>query len=226
MANSTAPIPIVFDLDGTLIDSAPDIHAAANAVLRQHDVPTLTLDRIRSFIGGGVEVLWQKIISDRGLDPTTRPQLIAAFMTRYHEATALTAVYPGVMDTLGRLSDAGHPLGICTNKPLAPTLSVLDHMGLSGLFSQIIGGDSLPEKKPAPEPLWATLEALGDSRTEPRGIYVGDSEFDAACAAAAGVPLLLFTRGYRLTPVERLVHRATFDDYAELPALIAEFIKT
>ena len=217
---ASGPIPVVFDLDGTLIDSAPDIHAAANAVLRDQGVEPLPLDRIRNFIGGGVEVLWQKIIADRGLDPAARPQLVAAFMTRYHDATALTKLYPNVLEALGILADRGHPLGICTNKPLGPTRAILDHMGLSGIFAHVIGGDSVPEKKPAPEPLWAALKGLGDDPKAPRGIYVGDSEFDAACAAAAGVPLLLFTRGYRLTPVERLVHAATFDDYAALPALI------
>ena len=213
--------PIVFDLDGTLIDSAPDIHAAANAVLRDNGVPLLPLDRIRSFIGGGVEVLWQKIIADRDLDPAVRPQLVAAFMSRYHDATSLTRLYPNVLETLGILADAGHPLGICTNKPLGPTRAILDHMGLSGLFAHVIGGDSVPQKKPAPEPLWAAIRGLGDDPHAPRAVYVGDSEFDAACAAAAGVPLMLFTRGYRLTPVERLTHEAAFDDHAALPALIA-----
>lgn len=217
---SDSPVPLVFDLDGTLIDSAPDIHAAANAVLRDHGIPPLTLDRTRSFIGGGVEVLWQKIIADRGLDPAARPQLVAAFMVRYHDATALTQLYPNVLETLGLLADRGHPLGICTNKPLGPTRAVLNHMGLSRLFACVIGGDSLPQKKPAPEPLWAAIAGLGDDPHAPRALFIGDSEFDAACAAAAGVPMLLFTRGYRLTPVERLVHAATFDDFGALPALI------
>lgn len=219
--SSQTACPIVFDLDGTLIDSAPDIHAAANAVLRDNGVPLLTLDRIRSFIGGGVEVLWQKIIADRGLDPAARPQLVAAFMSRYHDATSLTQLYPNVLESLGALSDAGHRLGICTNKPLGPTTAILDHMGLSGLFDYVIGGDSVPEKKPAPEPLWAAIKGLGDDPHAPRAVYVGDSEFDAACAEAAGVPLMLFTRGYRMTPIERLTHEASFDDHAALPALIA-----
>ncbi|HRO13669.1 MAG TPA: phosphoglycolate phosphatase [Paracoccus sp. (in: a-proteobacteria)] len=214
-------VPIVFDLDGTLIDSAPDIHAAVNAVLRDLGIVPLSLSRVRSFMGGGVDVLWQKIVADRGLDPQGSPALVAAFMTRYQRATSLTSLLPGVTEALGALADAGHPLGICTNKPMLPTLAILDHFGLRQLFAQVIGGDSLPQRKPAPEPLWAALRALGDDPAQPAGFFVGDSEYDAACAAAADVPLLLFTRGYRLTAVERLPHRLAFDDFAALPALVA-----
>lgn len=215
-----APCPVVFDLDGTLIDSVPDIHACVNAVLRQNDAAPLSLDRVRSFVGGGVEVLWTKVIAAAHLDPALQRDLIASFMTRYHDATQLTRIFAGVTDALGTLADRGHPLGICTNKPLGPTRAVLNHMGLSRLFACVIGGDSLPQKKPAPEPLWAAIAGLGDDPHAPRALFIGDSEFDAACAAAAGVPMLLFTRGYRLTPVERLVHAATFDDFGALPALI------
>lgn len=212
--------PVVFDLDGTLIDSAPDIHAAVNATLRSASAPTLSLDRVRMFIGGGVDVLWRKIVADLNIDPVARADLVAAFMTRYHTATGLTALYPGVAEALGALADAGHPLGLCTNKPMIPTRANLAHFGLGSVFSVIVAGDSLPQRKPAPEPLWAAVAALtGGDRTQ--GLYVGDSEFDAACAASAGVPLLLFTRGYRQRPVAELPHAAAFDAFDRLPALVA-----
>ncbi len=213
-------IPVVFDLDGTLIDSAPDIHAAVNATLRAAGKPTLSLDRVRLFIGGGVDVLWHKIVADLGVDPAARAELVASFMTRYHQATALTALYPGVVEALGALADAGHPLALCTNKPMGPTRANLDHFGLGAVFPVVVAGDSLPQRKPAPEPLWAAVTGLTDGdRT--RALYVGDSEFDAACAASAGVPLLLFTRGYRQRPVADLPHAASFGAFAELPALVA-----
>ncbi|MGC5098467.1 hypothetical protein ACPXA0_26055, partial [Escherichia coli] len=85
---------------GTLIDSAPDIHACVNAVLRQHQIAPLPLARVRSFIGGGVELLWTRIIAACGIEPVHRPALIAAFMARYHDATALTRLFPGVIEAV------------------------------------------------------------------------------------------------------------------------------
>lgn len=222
--NMLAPCPIVFDLDGTLIDSAPDIHACVNAVLRQNGISPLGLDRVRSFIGGGVDLLWTRVIAATGIDPVHRPDLVAAFMARYHDATALTRVFPGVTEALGRLADAGHPLGICTNKPLGPTRVILEHFGLASMMSAVIGGDSLPQKKPDPAPLRAALDLLGVADDTPNAIYVGDSEFDADCAAAVPVPFLIFTRGYRLRPVSELPHLASFDSFDDLPRLIMETV--
>lgn len=217
-----APCPVVFDLDGTLIDSAPDIHAAVNAVLREAGIRPLTLDQIRGFIGGGVEVLWQRIIGATGQPETQQRPLMAAFMARYSRSTALTRVYPGVIEALGVLADRGHPIGLCTNKPMQPTRAVLAHFGIENLFGVIIAGDSLPERKPHPAPLRAALTALGATPDEPRGVFVGDSEIDAETAAAVPVPLMLFTHGYRKTPVEQLPHFAAFDHFDDLPALVEQ----
>ncbi|MBM3605236.1 MAG: phosphoglycolate phosphatase [Alphaproteobacteria bacterium] len=220
----SSPCPIVFDLDGTLIDSAPDIHACVNIVLRQNHVPPLSLQRVRSFIGGGVELLWSRVIAATGIDPVHRPMLIAAFMARYHDATALTRVFPGAIEAMGRLADAGHPLGLCTNKPMGPTRTILEHFGLSGMISAVIAGDSLPQRKPDPAPLRAVLDLLGASGPKPAAIYVGDSEFDADCAVAVPVPFLLFTGGYRLKPVDQLPHLAAFQSFEQLPELVMETV--
>nr|WP_111301839.1 phosphoglycolate phosphatase [Paracoccus saliphilus] len=218
------PCPIVFDLDGTLIDSAPDIHACVNVVLRQNGISPLSLDRVRSFIGGGVDLLWTRVIAATGVDPVHRPDLVAAFMARYHDATALTRVFPGVAEVLGRLADAGHPLGICTNKPLGPTFVILEHFGLASMMSAVIGGDSLPQKKPDPAPLRAALDLLGATGAAPNAIYVGDSEFDADCAAAVPVPFLIYTRGYRLRPLSELPYLASFDSFDDLPRIIIDSV--
>lgn len=215
-----APCPVVFDLDGTLIDSAPDIHACVNAVLRLHQVAPLTLDQVRGFVGGGVDLLWRRVIGATAQPPEAHHDLVASFMTRYHHATALTRLYPDVPEALGMLADRGYPLGLCTNKPLGPTRAVLDHFGIAHLFQQVIGGDSLPQRKPDPAPLLAVFRGLGADPRQPRGVYVGDSEFDAECARNAAVPFLLFTRGYRKTAVEDLPHHAAFDDFARLPLLV------
>lgn len=221
-----APCPVVFDLDGTLIDSAPDIHACVNAVLRLNGTRPLTLDQVRSFVGGGVDLLWRRVIGATDLPLEAHRDLVASFMTRYHDATALTRLYPNVIDALGVLADRGHPLGICTNKPLGPTRAVLAHFGIGQLFGTVVGGDSLPQRKPDPAPLRAAFAALGSDPAAPRGIFVGDSEFDVETARNTGVPMLLFLRGYRKTPPGELPHRAAFDDFQQLPALVEEVAMT
>lgn len=215
-----APCPIVFDLDGTLIDSAPDIHSCVNAVLGQHGTPLLTLDQVRGFIGGGVDMLWHKIIAARELENARKPDYIAAFMTCYQDANQLTRMFPGAADALQSLADRRHPLGICTNKPLGVTQAILEHFGIARLFGCVIGGDSVPERKPHPAPLRAALQGLGADPVRPKALYVGDSEFDAACAAAVPVPFLIYAQGYRQTPLAELPHLAAFDDFARLAGLI------
>lgn len=212
--------PIVFDLDGTLIDSLPDIRAGVNKALAQIGVAPLSADKVRSFVGGGVDVLWDRIVAATGIDPAKKPDLMAAFMAGYESSHTETTLYPGVLDALRVLKDQGHPLGICTNKPLEPAISVLQHMGIIDFFDTIIGGDSTLQKKPDPLPLKVTFDALGGP-----GIYVGDSEFDALTAERLQSTFLLFTEGYRNAPAEDLYHTALFHDYSELPALIAAICK-
>lgn len=220
-----APCPLVFDLDGTLIDSAPDIRACANTVLETQFVAPLSLDTIRSFIGGGVDVLWQKIIAATGLAPARHDELVAAFMTHYETATSLTVMLPGVAEALDVLAARGHPLAICTNKPLGPTKAITEHFGIASYFQVIIGGDSMPEKKPDPAPLRAAFAGLGADPQGPKGIYIGDSEYDATCAARIPVPFLIYTEGYRLTTVDQLPHLAAFGNWADLPDLVAAVVE-
>ena len=120
-------------------------------------------------------------------------------------------------EALDALRAAGHLLGICTNKPVVPARNVLDHLGMTDRFGVVLGGDSLAVKKPDPAPLHAALEALGDGPA----LYVGDSEVDAETAAAAGLPFLLFTEGYRKRPAEELPQAGRFRAFADLPGLVA-----
>lgn len=214
---------VIFDLDGTLIDSAPDIHATANAVLAGENLAPLTLPQVRSFIGKGVPHLIARLLDTSG-QPTEGAQharMVAHFMDSYESAVGLTRVYPGVVAALHGLRADGHALGICTNKPHAPTLAVLRHLHLDGFFSAVIGGDSLPQRKPDPAPLFATARLMGAKDV----IFVGDSETDAETAVNAGIPFVLYTEGYRKTPVEDLPQAARFADFADLPRLIAALTK-
>ncbi len=209
---------IVFDLDGTLIDSAPDIAAAANRTLAEVGVTPLSLAQARSFVGGGAPIFVERMAAARGLaDPAV---LLPRFLHHYEGAVAHTVIYPGVEDALARLRAGGHRLGLCTNKPVGPTRSVLAHFGWDAMFDIVVGGDSLAVCKPDPAPLLAAFEDLGEGPC----LYVGDSEVDAETAARAGVPFVLFTEGYRKSPVADLQHGALFSDWAEVPGVVGALL--
>lgn len=209
---------IVFDLDGTLIDSAPDIRAVANDLLAEAGRAPVTLAETREFVGHGAAVFIARLRAARDLPDSAQAALLERFVARYDAAVDLTRPYPEVPGALAALRASGHRLGLCTNKPIRPCRAVLRHLELDGFFETVWGGDSLSVRKPDPAPLIAAFDALGAG---PR-IYVGDSEVDAETAARADVPFLLFTEGYRKAPVETLPHRAAFSDFAALPALVAD----
>ena len=212
---------IIFDLDGTLVDSAPDIQAAANRMLKAERCKPLDLATITSFIGNGLPKLVERVMAARDLDPARHGYLTARVSGFYATASSeLTALYPGVRAALEHLHGEGHALGLCTNKPEEPARAILADFGLAHLFDAVIGGDTLEVKKPDAAPLHAAAEALGEARV----IYVGDSEVDAATAKAAAVPFVLFTEGYRKSPITEIRHDVAFADFANLPALIAGLV--
>jgi phosphoglycolate phosphatase len=212
------PLSLIFDLDGTLIDSAPEIHAVANKVFTDEGLQPFSFEVVRAAIGNGVGVLVSRLLQSQGRSPTgpLQVELAARFVKIYEEAFDLTSLYPGVADALTDLGNAGHRLGICTNKPEGPARAVLRHFQLDGMFQTVIGGDSLATRKPDPAPLLASLRMLGDGPA----LFVGDSEVDAETARAAGIPLALYTRGYRSAPVETLGAKLIFDDFSALPRLV------
>lgn len=207
---------IVFDLDGTLIDSAPDIHGIANALLAAEGLGPITLDQARDFIGNGASVFVAKMRAARDIPDDQHDRLLGDFVARYDDAVHLTVPYPNVESALQQLIEAGHDLGVCTNKPIRPCKAVLAHLGLDKYFQTVWGGDSLPVHKPDPTPLNAAFDALPDGPE----LYVGDSDVDAETAQRAMVPFLLFTEGYRKLPVSRMPHSVAFSDFAELPRLV------
>ena len=212
----------IFDLDGTLIDSAPDIHAATAACLDDVGAAPLSFDTVRGFIGNGAGVLVDRVIVAATLptDPAFRTRFLHAFLERYETAVNLTRLYPGVSAMLDRMAAEGWTLGLCTNKPESPTRAVLRHLGLEHHFAALVGGDTLAVRKPDPAPLLATVAALGDLPA----VFVGDSEVDAETAQAAGVSFALFTGGYRKSAIDTLPHAVAFDDHAEVPGLVAQLL--
>jgi phosphoglycolate phosphatase len=185
---------LAFDLDGTLIDSGPDIAAAVNALFAELRLPAVTLDDIRRWVGDGAPVLLERALAHVGARQTVA-ELFPRFTVHYGDnAVKLTTIYPAVAETLAELAASGCRMGVCTNKPLAPTLAVLEAFGLKRHFGAVVGGDSLPQRKPEPEPLWRVIEQLGG--TPDQAVLVGDSAVDLACAEAAGVPAIIIPSGY------------------------------
>lgn len=212
---------LVFDLDGTLVDSAPDIHAAVAQMLRAEGLPPLDLKTIVSFIGNGVPTLVQRVMRHLGLDMADHARMTRVMLEHYATAsTDLTRPYPGVVDSLEALQAAGYRLAICTNKPLAPARTVLADLDLARFFPVVIGGDSLPVVKPDPAPLFAAIAQMGGGPA----VFVGDSEVDAATAVAAAVPFALFTEGYRKSPVADLPHTLAFSDYGGFADMVGRLM--
>jgi len=213
---------VVFDLDGTLIDSAPDIHAAANTLMERHGLGPFTPAETRSFIGSGVPHFITCCLRARGEagNAALRAQLIAEFIDIYEASVTLTRVYPGAAEALAALVSGQYALGLCTNKPQGPARAVLEHLGLAAHFPVVIGGDSLSVRKPDPAPLQAAVAGLGARDV----VYVGDSEVDAETAARAGLPFALYTEGYRKGPVHAIPHARAFADFGDLPGIVAEVL--
>jgi phosphoglycolate phosphatase len=210
---------VIFDLDGTLIDSVGDIHAAVNDVLQLRDAPPLDLPTVRSFIGKGSANLIMRALNAQNLpaDEASCATGLADFLRLYSAGAAdLTTVFDGAIDSLTWLQDSGFRLGICTNKPLAPTKIVLDQFGLTKFFDTVIGGDQLASRKPDPEMLNHAMASIDVKSC----LFVGDSEIDRDTAAAAGQPFALFTKGYRKTSIESLSPEYYFHDFNELKDIV------
>jgi len=213
---------VVWDLDGTLVDSAADIATSLNRLLGENELEALDEARIRNMIGEGVAVLIRRGFAEHGVTPDARrlAQLVERFLVVYADvATDSTRLFPGAREALKTLSDAGLRQAICTNKPESITRQVLAGLGIAGYFDVVIGGDTLPRNKPDPLPLQTALERL--QATPERSLLVGDSAIDVLTARAAGVGVAFVTFGYGPGPSHP--HEADYliDDFADLPAVVA-----
>ncbi len=215
------PKAVLFDLDGTLIDSAPDITCAVNELLEAKNLPPLTLPQVKSMIGNGVEKLVERAFAASGR-PLSKTELEEANremapIYRRH-ITRLTRLMPGAAEALARLHVAGVRLGVATNKPQAATREILLHFGMRERLGAIVGGDAVTRKKPAPEALLLTLERLDTAPQD--ALMVGDSVTDLEAARAAGLPVVLIRGGYSQIPVDELGADLVLSSLFELPAAL------
>lgn len=208
---------LIFDLDGTLVDSLPDLHRAVNAAFARLD-QQFTADEVKGFVGSGAPMLISRAMKSRGHTGVgLHKDLLAAFLADYKaDPAGATTIYPGVIQALHGLSARGYKLALCTNKPETPARILLRMLDLAQFFPVVIGGDSLAKRKPHPAPALACLKAIGASRA----LFIGDSEVDADTAERAGMPFLLFTEGFRKSPVDQIPHAVRFDHHDALIGLV------
>jgi len=190
---------ILIDLDGTLLDSIPDLAAAANGMLTELGAPPLPLERITTFVGKGTEQLVRRCLQDEGVhlpaDNASVERALAVFNRHYHESNGREAtLYPGVLEGLEAFRAHGAKLAVVTNKPTEFTLPLLKHSGLAPWFDAIVCGDTCERKKPDPQPLLHACQLLGCAPSET--LVIGDSINDAKAARDAGMAVVAVPYGY------------------------------
>ena len=208
---------LIFDLDGTLIDSAPDIAAGINEYFSTQGWPTLQPGFVAGFTGKGTRRLIEDILLELGLpsDDETVSRAVDGYLSAYRRAPSRhTRFYRGVKEDLQVLHDAGFLLGVCTNKQHDLALRILEILGIRGLFSAVAGADDVPASKPDPAHLHAVARRMGLSSQ--RCVYVGDTGIDQQTAVAAGVAFyavpwgtggqLVVDSGHRLSRLSDLLH--------------------
>jgi phosphoglycolate phosphatase len=207
---------LIFDLDGTLVDSVPDLAAAVNTVLAEHGLEPLPEPAIAGMVGDGVAALVERALLARGGGGIALSPAVERYVALYEaNATTLTRPYPGVAEGLAELARSGVGLAVCTNKPEQATRAVLDGLGLARFFPVVLGGDSLGARKPDPAPLLAALDRLGAAAGE--SAMVGDHRNDVLAARAAGTSVIFARYGYGLATLRELVPDAVIGSFAELP---------
>ncbi len=212
---------LIFDLDGTLIDSAPDLCVAANKVLANHGCRQITLQETKTFVGNGAAKLVERAFRATGqeADPHDIPDLTEQFLAAYdgHEADE-TRPYDGVMETLNILKSSGQRMAVCTNKPQVPTNNLLRDLKMAEYFELVLGGDQLARKKPDPQMIHWMLDRL-DVPAE-KALMIGDTVNDIDGAKNAGVQSVAVSYGYRKVPVDELGANVFIDTFEQLLGVI------
>ena len=212
---------VIFDLDGTLIDSAPDITGAVNKLLTRYGRPTIGVEQVRGMVGDGAPILLRRAFAATGaeIDPLASDEIYQTFLDYYEQQpSSLDSIFPGVPETLDLLLARGLKLGLCTNKPERVTTEVLAQLDLARYFESVAGGDTLPVRKPDGGHVSCVVERLGASKDG--AVMVGDNHNDIAAARGAGIPVIAVSYGYPHFPTAEMGADAIIDHFTELPAML------
>ena len=227
------PHTLIFDLDGTLIDSSGDVCRALNELLKNefhYRGPALSEALVKPMIGDGMNALVERAIKEASLDLPVEKQevkaLVLALATIYDKQDySHTRCLPMVMETLTTLKeDGGHNMVVCTNKHTQPTVDILNHFGLRSFFSAVVGGNALPVQKPNPGHLIAAVEMGGGDVN--RALMIGDGHNDVLVARNAGVPVIALSweYGYSKIPLEQLQPNTIVDSFEDIPQAIEHLV--
>ena len=211
------PETIVFDLDGTLVDTAPDLTAALNAVMVAQGRQAVPADQVRHMVGRGARFLIERAMEATGpLPPAAEVDLLVRdFIAHYDANIAVTSrPFERAEAVVRSLAARGHRIGICTNKPEHLSLKLLDELRIRALFPVVLGADSRPYRKPDPRHLFDTITALGGRAGS--AVLVGDSETDVKTARAANVPVVVVSFGYTEIPPRELGADRVIDHFDAL----------
>ncbi len=216
---------VLFDLDGTLVDSAADLCRATNEVLKHQGRRPIEVNDVRQMIGDGAGVLIERAFRLTG-EPCPKkklPELMNIFINFYDGNGAIeTRPYPGVMAVLEKLKAEGIQMAVCTNKPQGPAEGILEELNMTPYFQSVIGGNALPYRKPDRRHVEAVLNQLGVSHEE--ALFVGDSINDVQAAQNAGLPIVAVSYGYTRVPPNEFGADALIDQMSELPKAMENFI--
>ncbi|MDZ4791621.1 MAG: HAD-IIIA family hydrolase [Hyphomicrobiales bacterium] len=219
------PLAVIFDLDGTLIDSAGDIASALNNVMETRGFAPFEMVKVREMIGGGIPKLVEKAFLSHGVQPDDLEPVIMDFLKVYAANCVVdTKLYDGALPLLERLHADGVKIGLCTNKQQAISEEILERLGIAHFFGAVVGERKGQPRKPDAEPLRLAMQQLGVTAAET--LMVGDSAADSGCAQAAGVPVALVTFGYTHTLVSQLGAQALIDQLSELPSTFTAIHRT
>lgn len=213
------PALLIFDLDGTLLDSVPDLAESVNFALKTNNLEPCTLEEIRSFVGNGSYKLCERAIKDTK-DPAILTQVHDDFLAHYRANVCVKSVaYAGVNEGLTTLKNQGFKLAICTNKPSEFLPDIFRHCGWE--FDCIVGGDSLPNKKPDPSGIWHICQTLGIKPSAT--VMIGDSKNDIQAGQNAGVRTLALSYGYNYDePIAASSPDQVFDTFDALVAFLCQ----
>jgi phosphoglycolate phosphatase len=214
---------VIYDLDGTLIDSAKDMQVAVSNVLADHGLPAVTEDDVRIFMGQGSKVTMGKAFAKYGtaLDEATLSAVTREFV-RYYEADPIsnTVAFEGVADVVAHFARLGLKQGVCTNKFETPSRTILEHLKLMPPIADVAGADTFPVRKPDPKHILMLLARMGGDPK--RTVMIGDSIHDVEAAHGAGLPAVLVNWGYTLKPASELGAEAVIQRFDALPHALAE----
>ena len=213
---------ILLDLDGTILETLPDLASALNRLLAAEGRRTCSTAEIRAMIGDGVPKLIERgfAATGEGVDTQELSRLVSLFLPDYNaNATVETHPNPGALEFCRAEQTSGVKLAVVTNKPQAPSEIILGATGFAPLLGAIVGGDRAAAKKPDAAPIKLALDMLGVAPGD--AVMIGDSKADVGAARAAGIPVAAYRHGYTSVPVDDLGADAVFDDFADLPDLLS-----